>query len=50
MAKEYSFDVISTVDLQEVTNAVQHAKKLPRVTIFVTVKANLHLPMTPLLW
>ena len=27
MAKEYSFDVISTVDLQEVTNAVQQARK-----------------------
>ena len=27
MAKEYSFDVISTVDLQEVTNAVQQACK-----------------------
>lgn len=27
MAKEYSFDVVSTVDLQEVTNAVQQARK-----------------------
>ena len=27
MAKEYSFDVLSTVDLQEVTNAVQQARK-----------------------
>lgn len=27
MAKEYSFDVVSTVDLQEVINAVQQARK-----------------------
>lgn len=27
MAKEYSFDVVSIVDLQEVTNAVQQARK-----------------------
>lgn len=27
MAKEYSFDVVSTVDLQEVMNAVQQARK-----------------------
>lgn len=27
MAKEYSFDVVSTVDLQEVTNAVQQTRK-----------------------
>ncbi len=32
MAKESSFDVVSTVDMQEVDNAFQQARRYPSAT------------------
>ena len=47
MAKDCSFDVVSEVDMQEVDNAVNQAKKkLVRVMISVALKRKLVLKAT----
>lgn len=47
MAKDCSFDVVSEVDMQEVDNAVNQAKKrLVRAMISVVLKRKLVLKVT----